>query len=119
MEEARELSAIARWLVAECEARDLSWAEASRRAGVDKGTISAIVRGHQPGLETCKAFAAFFETPLEDVLRLAGHLPAESPTELPPEVLVLVREMERLPQPIQRAALRAWRAVLDGFTDRA
>ena len=62
------------WLIQACETRDLSWAAASRRAGLSQGTISAIVRGTQPGLEICKGLAGFFGVPLEDVLRMAGHM---------------------------------------------
>jgi len=72
---------LATWLIQACATRDLSWAEASRRAGLSQGTISAIVRGTQPGLEICKGLAGFFGEPLEDVLRLAGHM---SPRSRPP-----------------------------------
>ena len=103
------------WLIQACETRGLSWAEASRRAGLSQGTISAIVRGTQPGLEICKGLAGFFGVPLEDVLRLAGHMtPAPAPT-WPPELVALVQEVEGLPAPLQRAAIKAWRAVLEGI----
>jgi len=103
------------WLIQACETRGLSWAEASRRAGLSQGTISATVRGKQPGLEICKGLAAFFGVPLEDVLRMAGHMtPASSPA-WPPELAALVREVEDLPPPLQRAVIRAWRAVLEGI----
>lgn len=103
------------WLIQACETRGLSWAEASRRAGLSQGTISAIVRGTQPGLEICKGLAAFFGVPLEDVLRLAGHMwPAAAPT-WPPELVALVREVEDLPTPLRRAVIKAWRAVLEGI----
>jgi len=69
-----DTSPIAAWLLEECENRNLSWSQASRRAGVSRGMISAIVNGQRPGLETCKALAGFFKVPPERVLRLAGHL---------------------------------------------
>ncbi len=103
------------WLVQACETRDLSWAEASRRAGLTQGAISAIVRGMQPGLETCKALAAYFGVPAEDVLRMAGHLAPAAKEAWPPELVALVQEVERLPPPLQRAAIKAWRAVLEGI----
>ena len=37
------------WLIQACETRGLSWAEASRRAGLSQGTISAIVARHAAG----------------------------------------------------------------------
>ena len=86
---------VAQWLVEQCREREVSWREASIGAGVDKGTISAIVRGQQPGLEVCKALAAYFRVPPEHVLRLAGHLAHEGEA-LPPEVDTLVRELDRL-----------------------
>ncbi len=106
---------LADWLCQACEARGLSWAEASRRAGLSQGAISAVVRGTQPGLEICKGFAAFFNVPLEDVLGMAGHLTPARPEPYAPEMVALVREVERLPRPLQRAVIKAWRAVLEGI----
>ena len=80
--------------------------------GVDKGTISAIVRGTQPGLEVCKALATFFQQSPEHALRLAGHLNM-IPTNLPPEALVLLHELGELPEPQQRphsrCGARSWK----------
>lgn len=42
-------SNLAQWLIEECEKRNLSWAEASRNAGVSPNTISQIVNGVKPG----------------------------------------------------------------------
>jgi len=104
---------LAQWLIDACRERDLSWAEASRRSGLSQGTISAIVRGTQPGLEICKGLAGFFGVPLEDVLRMAGHLdPVEEPAWAP-ELVALVREAEHLPLPLQPVVFKAWRAVLE------
>lgn len=108
----RELTPVAQWLVEECRAQSLSWREASQRAGVDKGTISAIVRGAQPGLEVCKALATFFRKPPEYALRLAGHLHM-IPSNLPPEAMVLLQELEQLSPAQQMAALKMWRTILE------
>jgi transcriptional regulator with XRE-family HTH domain len=108
-------SPLAAWLIQACQERGLSWAEASRRAGLSQGAISAIVRGTQPGLEICKALANYFGVPAEEMLRLAGHLPPARGSAWPPELAALVREVESLPPPLQRATLRAWRAVLEGI----
>ena len=35
------------------------------------------------------------------------------PTNLPPEALVLLHELEELPEPQQTAALKMWRAILE------
>lgn len=111
----QSLTTLADWLTQACETRSLSWAEASRRAGLHQGAISAIVRGTQPGLEICKGLATFFGLPLEDVLRMAGHMtPAPAPA-WPPELVALVGEVESLPAPLRRAVIKAWRAVLEGI----
>jgi|GEM_PF-1089414 len=104
---------LADWLIQACAARDLSWAEGSRRAGLSQGTISAIVRGTQPGLEICKRLATYFGIPLEDMLQMAGHLTPTRPMPCSPELRALVRDVERLPLPLQPAVLKAWRAVLE------
>ncbi len=106
---------LAAWLIEACAARNLSWAEASRRVGLSQGAISAIVCGTQPGLAICKGLAGFFGAPLEDVLQLAGHLTPTQPAPCSPELSGLVRDIERLPRPVQQAVLRAWRAVLEGI----
>ena len=107
---------LAEWLTAACQKRELSWAEASRRAGLHQGAISAYVRGKQPGLDACKALSSFFQVPLEYVLQLAGHADiARSLSELPPELRTLVHDIEQLPEPLQRAVIKAWRAVLEGI----
>lgn len=105
---------LAQWLIEACRTRDLSWAEASRRSGLSQGAISAIVRGTKPGLEICKGLAGFFGVPLEDVLQMAGHMTPTASPAWPPELVTLVREVENLPPPLQRAVIRAWRAVLEG-----
>jgi len=104
---------LADWLIQACMSRNLSWAEGSRRSGLSQGTISAIVRGAQPGLEICKGLAAYFGAPLEDVLHMAGHLTPTRPAPCSPELRALVRDVERLPSPLQPAVFKAWRAVLE------
>jgi transcriptional regulator with XRE-family HTH domain len=66
---------LARWLTRECEKRNLSWTEASRRAGVAPNTVSQIVNGTPAGIKRLTALADFFSVPLDYVLKLAGHLP--------------------------------------------
>jgi transcriptional regulator with XRE-family HTH domain len=63
------------WLIENCESRNLSWGEASTRAGLNRGAISAIINGQVPGLKVCLALADFFGVTPEFILRLAGHLP--------------------------------------------
>lgn len=67
------------WLNAQLDARNLSQADASRRAGLNQNAISDLLTGKikAVSLRTAKALARLFGTPLPEVLRLAGHL--ESP----------------------------------------
>jgi transcriptional regulator with XRE-family HTH domain len=63
------------WLREACQQHNLSWREASMRAGVNAGAISAIMNGQRPGFSVCKRLAALFGVSPEYVLRLARHLP--------------------------------------------
>jgi transcriptional regulator with XRE-family HTH domain len=109
----RATTPVGQWLIEECAARDLSWAEASRRASLDKSMISMIVRGQRPSTETCRALAAFFGVSAEHVLRLAGHLgPADPLPVFSPVVRDLAREVEQLPPQAQAYVLDIWRAAL-------
>jgi transcriptional regulator with XRE-family HTH domain len=109
----RATTPVGQWLIEECAARDLSWAEASRRANLDKSMISMIVRGQRPSTETCRALAAFFGVSAEHVLRLAGHLgPADPLPVFSPVVRDLAREVEQLPPQAQAYVLDIWRAAL-------
>ncbi len=64
------------WLRDELNESNLSQSEASRRAGLNPNAISDIVNGKvkEVSLKTCKALARQFKTPIEEVMRLAGHL---------------------------------------------
>jgi len=66
---------LAAWLVDECNKRNLSWSEASRRAGVSHNTISQIVNGVPAGPKRLVALAEYFNAPQEWVFQLAGLLP--------------------------------------------
>lgn len=111
----QEKTPLAEWLISACAERGLSWAEASRQAGLFPGAISSIVRGRRPGLDMCKALASFFRVPLAHVLQLAGHTEVSMTlADLPPEILVLLHEIELLPEPAQKAVVKAWAAVLEG-----
>ena len=64
------------WLDVELTERNLSDAEASRRAGLSHAAIYEIRSGIRPGIKKCKALAGLFGVPAEYVLRLAGHIDA-------------------------------------------
>jgi transcriptional regulator with XRE-family HTH domain len=117
-----ELTPLARWLVAECEQRGITWAEGSRRAGLTKTMISQIVRQYRPGLKACDKLAhAFGRSPVE-VLELAGWLSSaegagrprggEHPSRELPGLGEVTREIREL-RPEQRAVvLKLWRDAL-------
>lgn len=74
-------SNLAQWLIEECEKRNLSWAEASRNAGVSPNTISQIVNGVKPGQKRLLALAEYFGASPERVFRMAGLLPDRATTD--------------------------------------
>ena len=63
------------WLIDQCERHNLSWSEASRRAGVAPNSISEIVNGTRPGVKRLTALAEFFGVSPEYLMRMSGHLP--------------------------------------------
>jgi len=65
---------LAEWLIVECNKRNLSWAEASRRAGVAANTISQVVNGTPAGPKRLTALADYFNAPHAFVFQLAGLL---------------------------------------------
>jgi len=68
------LKQLQRWLKEKCEEQNLSWREASIKAGLNAGFISAIMSGQVPGLESCKAIANFFHVSPVLILQMAGHI---------------------------------------------
>jgi transcriptional regulator with XRE-family HTH domain len=68
------MSDLAWWLRRELERRALSQNAAAVHAGVAVATVSAILnKGHIPKVETLFRLADYFETPRDQVLRLAGY----------------------------------------------
>jgi transcriptional regulator with XRE-family HTH domain len=66
------------WLRAQLNHQGLTQNAAAVHAGVGQATISDILtKEHVPKVETLFRLADFFQTPREQVLRLAGHLPSE------------------------------------------
>ena len=63
------------WLIEQCDSRNLSWSEASRRAGVAPNTISEIINGTRPGVKRLTALAEYFGVSPEFLMRMSGHLP--------------------------------------------
>jgi transcriptional regulator with XRE-family HTH domain len=65
------------WLKTRMELSNYGVRETARMAGLSHPLISDIVNGRKPSYETCIALAQLFNTPPEEVLRLAGLLPSK------------------------------------------
>ena len=93
------------WLRAQLNNRGLTQNAAAVHAGVGQATISDILtKDHLPKVETLFRLADFFQTPREQVLRLAGHLPpspggldAAAPGRDVALVRTLLAEFQRVP----------------------
>lgn len=73
------MSNLGAWLRNEIERRQLTQAQMAVYAGVGQATISAILhRGHVPKVETLFRLADCLQTPRDQILRLAGHLPGSA-----------------------------------------
>ena len=71
-----QMADLATWLRAELARRELTQNAAAVYAGVGQATLSDMLnKGHVPKVETLFRLADYFDTPREQVLRLAGHLP--------------------------------------------
>lgn len=75
------MSAFGDWLADELTRRGWSHNELARRAGVSQPNVSAIAKGQNPGCDFCIKIAAALEVPPEKVLRLAGILPSDLPSD--------------------------------------
>ena len=86
----------AEWLNTQLKIRDMSPAELSRKAGIDKGVISrALSRERKLSPDTLEAVARAFRLPLETVFRAAGLLPAEQEADaLVEEGLYILQQLK-------------------------
>jgi transcriptional regulator with XRE-family HTH domain len=115
------MSTLAEWLKGQIEANDLTQQKVSVYAGVSGATLSDILnRGHIPKIELLFRLADFFETPREQVLRLAARMPIEGsePVDkddyLIPELLEAFRQVpdDRKPLVLQQMQLAVRLATL-------
>ena len=100
MEEKPKLSD---WLMANMQNHNLGTRETARRAGISHPLVSDILNGGKASLETCTVLAELFNTPPEEVLRLAGLLPSRAQKDV-----ILERAdylMERLSPEKQQQAI--------------
>jgi transcriptional regulator with XRE-family HTH domain len=108
------------WLNEECQRHNLSWREASLRAGINSGAISAIMNDQRPGFLVCKRLAALFGVSPEHVLRLAGHLPSAPHAPRRRELQEIAEALASLPEgTIRDEAVAAIRAITRDALRRA
>jgi transcriptional regulator with XRE-family HTH domain len=110
------MTELAEWLRAEMRKRKLSQTEVSVYAKVGVATLSDILnKEHVPKVETLCRLADYFETPREQVLRLAGHLPPVPAEKVRPEepraedealVQALLAEFRRVPDEWKPVAIQ-------------
>ena len=92
---------LAEWLKDQIQAHGLTQQKVSVYAGVSGATLSDMLnRGHIPKMELLFRLADYFETPREQVLRLAARMPIEaSSTFSPPPTAPAVGSRCREPRP--------------------
>lgn len=95
------------------ERRDRGWSirEAARRGGISHTSLADTENGEIPSLDTCKGIARAFGIRDVDVLRLAGLISPEPPTDTP-LVRDIVRVVSELDEDDQEYALRMLEGLL-------
>ena len=110
----REYDKLADWLIAECEQRGLSWAEASRMAGLSHNTISQVVNGVPPGPKRLRALAEFFDMPPEVLFRMADLLPPKKDKNgIDPEIHAKGMELIEIWQRVKAIDAERARKIMD------
>ena len=104
------MKTLAHWLQNQLSARGLTQAAASVHAGVSPATISQMLtQDHIPRIETLFRLADYFDTPREQILRIAARMPLGD--EPPPEddaylIDELLEEFRQVPDEWKEEALR-------------
>lgn len=98
------------WLGRKLNEANLSQSEASRRAGLNQNAISELInhKVQEVSLRTCKSLASLFGEPIEEVFRMAGHLPPSNGDITLKELLWYARSLppEDLAELIEYAQFR-------------
>ncbi|MFC2028307.1 helix-turn-helix domain-containing protein [Chloroflexota bacterium] len=69
------------WLKEKIELQGFNKRQTARAAGLSYPTILNTLEGDKPSLETCKALGNLFNTPPEELLRMAGLIPEADPKD--------------------------------------
>ena len=104
------MKTLAHWLQNQLSARGLTQAAASVHAGVSPATISQMLtQDHIPRIETLFRLADYFDTPREQILRIAARMPIgdEQPVEEDDYLIEeLVEEFRQVPDEWKKEAVR-------------
>lgn len=104
------MKSLAEWLQTQLQARGMTQAAAAVHAGVSGATISQILnQDHIPRIETLFRLADFFETPREQVLRIAARMPlgqGDSRDEDDYLIEELVEQFRQVPDEWKEEAIR-------------
>ena len=69
-----KVSKLRRFLIEQCKKYNLSWRQASLKAGLDHGAVSRYINGVRPTRKSAIALAGVFGVPSIELLVLAGHV---------------------------------------------
>lgn len=99
--------AFSQWLRRRIEETGLSERQVAHGARLGARTVNSILHHPEfdPRPETCQKLAAFFQVPVDYLMRLAGHLPPRRPPDVQPGEEELLADY-RLLNPQRRRAVR-------------
>ena len=81
------MSDLGEWLSANIERRGLTLNATAVYSGVSSATLSEMInKGHIPRVELLFKLADYFDTPRNDILRMAGYLEPESDDGVDPHL---------------------------------
>lgn len=100
------------WLNQQLDKRGWSRAELARRAKISEANLSVLYKNDtSPGIYTAEKIAQALDVPAEYVYRLAGIL--TDPTDIPPDITLVVDILKELPPEFTELALNNARALRD------
>jgi transcriptional regulator with XRE-family HTH domain len=103
------MTTLAQWLQTQLRTSGLTQQAASVHAGVSAATISQMLnQGHIPRIEILFRLADYFQTPREQVLRIAARMPVGDDPHGEDDYLIeeLVEEFRQVPDAWKEEAVR-------------